>query len=346
MAFHLGCLRALHDRELLGRVKVVSGISGGAVLAAMRAYGPEDFNAFDELTVETLRRGLQRQLARRALSPIALVKAAASTASVTVRRHDGREPGLRLRRHNRTERFVDVLRGEMFRDTLMTQTTDPQMSIVITSTDLRSGGAVRFGNRISSASRLGDITDNIDVATAVAASAAYPLLLPALERTFTFERGGRRRRDAVLLSDGGIYDNLGLSVLEPGRSPTFTSHVYDVDYIISCDAGRHDAPKSPRFWLGRTARAFNIVHRRSQDHGRGRLHEWQASQNIRGFVMAYLAMDDAQLPIPLADLVPRDAVAAYPTNFAAMAAEDISALAMRGEQLTRALLPVYCPDLS
>jgi NTE family protein len=41
-----------------------------------------------------------------------------------------------------------------------------------------------------------------------------------------------------LLSDGGIYDNLGLSVLEPGRSAAFTPHVYELPYIVSCDAGR------------------------------------------------------------------------------------------------------------
>src|SRR4029077_10200714 len=35
--------------------------------------------------------------------------------------------------------------------------------------------------------------------------------------------------------------DLGLamwSVLEPGRSANHTAHVYDVDYIIACDAGR------------------------------------------------------------------------------------------------------------
>jgi hypothetical protein len=34
------CLRALDDRDLLAAVRVVSGISGGAVLAAMWAYRP------------------------------------------------------------------------------------------------------------------------------------------------------------------------------------------------------------------------------------------------------------------------------------------------------------------
>ena len=42
-AFGLGCLRALHDTDLLRHVAVVSGISGGSLLTAMWAYGPADF---------------------------------------------------------------------------------------------------------------------------------------------------------------------------------------------------------------------------------------------------------------------------------------------------------------
>jgi NTE family protein len=47
----------------------------------------------------------------------------------------------------------------------------------------------------------------------------------------------------------------------------------------------------------------------------------------------------------VADLVPRSAVHAYPTNFAAMTQADLQALALRGEQLTRTLITAYSPDL-
>ncbi|MFD9734962.1 patatin-like phospholipase family protein [Umezawaea sp. NPDC059074] len=43
IAFGLGCMRALHDCDVLRHVRVVSGISGGSVLAAMWAYGPTTF---------------------------------------------------------------------------------------------------------------------------------------------------------------------------------------------------------------------------------------------------------------------------------------------------------------
>ena len=47
IAFHLGCLRALHDRGILDRTSVISSVSGGSVIAALWAYGDEDFAGFD-----------------------------------------------------------------------------------------------------------------------------------------------------------------------------------------------------------------------------------------------------------------------------------------------------------
>lgn len=66
-AFHLGCLRALSDRGLLPRVRVLSGISGGALLGALYAYGPKQFAEFDAEATELLRGGLQLAIARRLL---------------------------------------------------------------------------------------------------------------------------------------------------------------------------------------------------------------------------------------------------------------------------------------
>ena len=36
-AFHLGCLRALHDRGILQRVSVLSSVSGGSSVSAIYA---------------------------------------------------------------------------------------------------------------------------------------------------------------------------------------------------------------------------------------------------------------------------------------------------------------------
>jgi hypothetical protein len=57
-------------------------------------------------------------------------------------------------------------------------------------------------------------------------------------------------------------------------------------------------------------------------------------------------MRDERLPTPLSDLVLRDRIAGYPTDFRAMTKADLDLLALWGEQLVRTLLPVYCPQLA
>jgi predicted acylesterase/phospholipase RssA len=64
MAFHLGCLRALQDRGILPKVKVISTVSGGSVIGASYAYGQGDFAAFDKDMVELLTRGIQGSIIR------------------------------------------------------------------------------------------------------------------------------------------------------------------------------------------------------------------------------------------------------------------------------------------
>jgi predicted acylesterase/phospholipase RssA len=342
-AFHLGCLRALHDRDLLDRIRVVSGISGGSLLAALWAYGPSDFADFDIRTTDLLRRGLQLDIARQAFKPSAAARNLTAAARASTRQLFSRHSDVSVARPaNRTDALAAVLTHKAFGPQTMADVTNPGLDVVLTATDLDTTNAVRFGSTRSGCSRYGTITEPIHVATAVAASAAYPALLPALERTFTFQHpGGHNQQYTVLLTDGGVYDNLGLSVLEPGRSPHHTQHVYDVPFIISCDAGLGElALKAPHFMPGRL-NSFATVHRKAPDSARSRLHEWAASGRIDGFALADLGMKDNRLPTPPADLVPRSAVASYPTNFAAMTRSDLEAITTRGEQIMRTVLPMY-----
>src|SRR6266496_779960 len=80
IAFHLGCLRALHDRQLLGLVRVISTVSGGSVIGACYAYWEPDFAEFDRRIVELLRRGLQRSILVSALFPPNLFRILATIA--------------------------------------------------------------------------------------------------------------------------------------------------------------------------------------------------------------------------------------------------------------------------
>jgi len=373
-AFHLGCLRALHDRGLLPRVRVMSGVSGGALLAALYAYGPPTFEEFDALATAALRRGLQRAIVRRFLTSVRGLQSLLSLGALPVRSllneakllktsgsrqpvKDGFSPRRMqaalshtvtdVRRVNRTTAFVDVLERQLFGTRTMSQVAHPGLDVVLTACDLGTGGAVRFGSKVSACTRVGTILDDVHVATAVAASAAYPVLLPALEERFHFRtRAGQEFDQVLLLTDGGVYDNLGLSVLDVTRDEWYTPHVYEVDYVVACDAGAGRTQlAAPHIWPTRMKRVVEIMHAQAQHGERARLFGAASSGKRAGFVYAYLGMHDERVPVPVADLVPRDAVAWYPTDFRAMPQSDLDALSTRGEQLVRTLLPRYCPSL-
>ena len=53
IAFHLGCLRALHDLKLLEQVEVISTVSGGSVIGGMFVSNRNSFSEF-EARVRTL----------------------------------------------------------------------------------------------------------------------------------------------------------------------------------------------------------------------------------------------------------------------------------------------------
>jgi integrative and conjugative element protein (TIGR02256 family) len=359
IAFHLGCLRALHDRGALERVRVLSGVSGGAIAAATYAYGQESFADLDARLEELLRRGLQREIMRRAaLSPRALnslaawaVSGGAALGARATARVRGRSPsGSPIRRWaTPADALEATLAKQLFGETTLEGPPRDGIDIILNACDLRTGSAVRFGSRESGIWRahLGRFVDPIPVATAVAASAAYPLLLPSIDREFDFEgRDGERRRERVVLSDGGLFDNLGTSCLEPGRSKDHSYNVFDVDYIVACDAGRGLLDDAfPVSGLARLGRSFEATHRKVQDANRSRLHNLAADGRLAGFAMPYLGQQDVALPWIPPDLVRREQVASYPTNFAPMAQTEIDMLALRGEQLTHLLIERWCPDL-
>lgn len=339
-AFGLGCLRALHDAGVLPKVTVVSGISGGSLLAALWAYGPTRFDEFDEQVVALLRRGLQLRLATGTVAPGRLIRRAGDLVAAAAPR--GRERASR----NRTDVLAAALANRAFGDRDLSDVSHPGLATVLSATDLITGRAVRFGSSGSSSWMYGRIVEPIRVAEAVAASAAFPLLLPAVQRTYTFERDGQTQRHRVALTDGGVYDNLGLSVLESGRNRSFTRHVYPVDYVIASDAGRQEPGESnARVLPFRLKRSFDITYRRTQDGARGRLHTEVGRGRFQGVVHVYLGQRDDKLPMPAPGLVPLQRVNDYPTNFKAMSSEDLRAVTTRGEQLTRLLLEHYTPAL-
>ena len=192
IAFHLGCLRALHDLNLLCRLRVISSVSGGSIISAMYAYSSDSFGDFDRRVVKLLSRGLRDAIVRK-LPGLVLHKVLKGFVN-------------RCCAYNRTDVFRDVLAEYLFGDACVHQVARKSLQTVINATELRTGSAFRFGSRQSGCWRFGVIApEDALVADAVAASAAYPLFFPALERSYRFTKGARttgRRR--VMLADGEI----------------------------------------------------------------------------------------------------------------------------------------------
>lgn len=352
MAFHLGCLRALHDVGLLERVGVLSTISGGSVIGAYYAYTPDKSYAEFETDIRGfLRSGFQRSIALELLKPLNLIGCLASFTMSQIAETIALAGGPELdiaRAYSRTDLFRQVLNRDVFCGRGLTAPRRQNIQVVIGACELRQGTAFRFGNEVSGDWRRGTLaTNELDVGFAVAASAAYPIFLPALDRTWTFRKGGVESQQRVCLTDGGVYDNLGIQVLEPNRDPTVSLHSFPCEYVIACNAGQGQeaGTEIPRGFYRRVRRSFGIVHRRVQDSLMNRLHYLKSSGAIKGFVLPYLGQLDDRLPWKPSVLIPREEAIGYPTDFAAMPEAWIDRLSFRGEQLTRCLLAQYLPEL-
>lgn len=373
MAFHLGCLRALHDRNILGKIKVLSTVSGGSVIGACWAYGGEDFEDFDRRMTKVLRAGLRNDILRQAFfSPellkilatvlvtgtLSLLLAAVSSLATLAQRWVGVRTGWAVRAIKRfsrglpvwgslTSAFERALDRRLFSGRTVDQVQRSGLNAIINACDLRSGTAFRFGSEKSGGWRYGILDGSpLTVAKAVAASAAFPLLLAPLVETFRFEKNGRSYEDTVSLTDGGVFDNLGVGVLEPGRGePSIYSH--PVTHIISLNAGvgQLEAEGMHYWWLGRIQRSFTAVHRKAQDAVYSRLHKYALNGELQGFGMVYLGQQDFKLPWAPSDLVRRGEVMDYPTDFSPMSAEDLDLLSRRGEQLTHVIVDRYLANL-
>lgn len=350
IAFHLGCLRALNEKGILNRVSVLSTVSGGSVIGALYAYSNDDFDSFDKNVVALLRRGLQWSMVLRLFSPYLMAQIAATTiisrpiGIVSANLGFGRP----FRRWaSRSDTLEGTLKS-LYKKRRLADVARDNLKVVINACDLRTGTAFRFGNTHSGAWRYGTIKNNdISVAHAVACSAAYPMFLPAFDRNYTFMQAGIESRKRVVITDGGVYDNLGITCLEPNRNKSFSLHTFPAEYIICCHAGygQTDGAGIPFGFYTRAAATMEALFRKVQDGAIQRLHMYKSSGQLKGFILPYLGQQDNALPMKPLDLVSRDEVYGYPTNFAGMSRRFIDLLSKRGEQLTRLLLAHYCPEL-
>jgi NTE family protein len=206
MVFHIGAIWRLYEVGLLLQLKRVSSVSGGSITAAALgrkwtalSFDPAKIDQdFIPLFVTPLRRLAGKTIDRSSiLSGIFL-------------------PG------TISDRVANAYRKHLFAEaTLQALPSDGQgPRFVINATNVQSGALVRFSKPYLRDWRVGEVKDpDISLATAVAASSAFPpVLSPAsLElRNDQFTPGSGQNLQFppyttdMRLSDGGVYDNLGL----------------------------------------------------------------------------------------------------------------------------------------
>ena len=370
IAFHLGCLRALHELGILDNVKVISTVSGGSVIGGLYVTHQESFPDFESRVRQLLGQGLIRSALRKAFTTTEGLRALCCCMILLITNFTLFlfsfinwvisllfPANWRIRRlilHTPVRRFASrttILRrvfDDLFEGKCLRGLPAEGPLLIINVTELRTGSAFYFSRQSSGSWRFGELADtDVSLAHAVTASAAYPLLLPALDEVFPFnKKDGTRREERIMLTDGGVYDNLGLAPLWPDRDPKISLNVSGCDSIICCSAdyGPQFDPPS-QFLCARLYRVFACIHGRAQNAARKRLFDLEQAKRLKGVLLPYLGQNDGNLKYPPKDLVTREEAYGYPTDFCPMSWEWIEKLSRRGEQLTKALIAEHYPEI-
>lgn len=277
--FHLGALRRLNELGLLGRIDTISSVSGGSILAAhlAKTVKPwprpgEAFPDWEEKVAMPFRDFVGRNLRTPALLHYVLKLRRSAASKALARIYERRLTDQRMGDLPESPRFV------------------------FCATDMAYGAPWRFTRKLMGDGRVGyaPTPPEMPVALAVAASSCFPPPfdpLPVDVRPESFTRAGSAPRDeqwmalvrgGLELSDGGLYDNLGLDVVRHGHAT-----------ILMSDGGATFDPSPDRGFRKRLSRYMEIqgkqgwdarIQRFNRDHGAGSLHGayWLVGQASRG----------------------------------------------------------------
>ena len=204
MLFHTGVLRRLNDAGYLPRLGRISSVSGGSIAAGVLALAWEDLN-FDTA-------GVSDQFVDLVEKPIRqLAEHTIDIPSVAV--------GAALPGQSIADRLTAAYRKRLFGEATLQQLPESPV-FVINATNLGSGALLRFTRAYLADWRVGRIdAPEIELARAVACSSAFPpVLSPSRlgleDANWIGEEGNdlaiAAQRDELALTDGGVYDNLGI----------------------------------------------------------------------------------------------------------------------------------------
>jgi NTE family protein len=246
MLFHAGCLWRLNQLGLLAGLKRISSVSGGSIIAGVLGmnWNELDFKPgvesvrFEELLVEPI-----RQMARTTIDEGAILGGLFLSGSVS-------------------DHIANSYDDQLFHGKTLQDLPD-QPQFVINATNVQSGVLMRFSKAFIRDYRVGQILNPaLPLARAVAASSAFPPVLSPCELNVADYGLHFEPRDQfedlntppyntnVVLTDGGVYDNLGLE-----------SAWKHYDTILVSDGGGHLAaePSPHHDWARHSYRILNLI---------------------------------------------------------------------------------------
>ncbi|MET0374729.1 MAG: patatin-like phospholipase family protein [Rhizorhabdus sp.] len=237
MLFHLGAIVRLFETGVLQRAARISSVSGGSITSAKLAlewpHLTDRAALFDRVV------GPIRQLARTSVDVPSILT------------------GLLLR-GSAAQRVSDVYAKMLFGDATL-QDLPQQPVFVINATSVETGKLWRFSRRRAREWSVGEIAaPTFALADVVAASSAFPpVLSPFVLETrasdFTHVEPGvdPHLLHDVTLTDGGVYDNLGLETVFKRYRTLFVS---DGGAALAID------PAPPADWAQHAKRVLDIIH--------------------------------------------------------------------------------------
>jgi NTE family protein len=245
MLFHAGALLRINEAGLLGALKRISSVSGGSITAATLGmnWNSLDFDGgiaqnLEEALVKPIRAMGAKTIDRRSiLGGLGLPGSIGEWIASAYDKH--------------------LFKGATLQDL---PTDDEGPRFVINATNIQSGALWRFSRPYMADYKVGRVLDpDVPLADAVAASSAFPPVLSPFKLELDhddFEVDGQCPLQMppyttdVYLSDGGVYDNLGLETAWK-RYKT----------ILVSDAGGKMQPEAEpdRDWARHAIRVLNVI---------------------------------------------------------------------------------------
>ena len=244
MLFHLGALIRLNETGLLAGMDRISSVSGGSITAATLGLHWEKLDWRDGIATDLEECVVEpvRALARHTIDMSSVIEGMAPFTSVG-------------------KRVAHSYREHLFGDAELRDLPGPGGPLfVICATNMESGALFRFSRPHVADWRVGMIEEpRVSLADAVAASSAFPPVLSPFDidlrdACWESQKGNDLAvdefRDTISLSDGGVYDNLGLeTVWKRCRN------------VLVSDGGGHipDDPDPPHDWPRHMLRVLHVI---------------------------------------------------------------------------------------